>query len=32
MKQRRKKGRTKAVVCTNLKQTSSKCDVASCGV
>ena len=32
MKQRREKGRTKSAVCTNLKQTSTKCDVALCGV
>ena len=29
---RREKGRTKTAVCTNLKQTSEKCDVALCGV
>ena len=27
MKQIREKGRTKTVVCTNLKQTCTKCDV-----
>ena len=32
MKRRREKERTKTVVCTNLKQASTKCDVALCGV
>ena len=32
MKRRPEKGRTKTVVCTNLKQTSTKCDVALSGV
>ena len=32
MKRRREKGRRKTVVYTNLKQTSTKCDVALCGV
>ena len=32
MKQRREKGRRKTVVCTNLKQTSTKCDAAWSGV
>ena len=32
MKQRKEKGRRKTVVCTNLKQTSTKCGVALCGV
>ena len=29
---RREKGRRKIVVCTNLKQTSTKCGVALCGM
>ena len=32
MKSRKEKERRKTVVCTNLKQTSTKCDVALCGV
>ena len=32
MKRRRKKGRGKTVVCTNLKQTCTKCDVALCSL
>ena len=29
---RREKGRRKTIVCTNLKQTSTKCGAALCGV
>ena len=32
MKRRREKGRRKTVVCTNLKQTSTKCGVDLCGM
>ena len=32
MKRGREKGKTETAVCTNLKQTSTKCDVALCGV
>ena len=32
MKWRREKGRRNTVVCTNLKQTSTKCGVALSGV
>ena len=32
LKRRREETRRKTVVCTNLKQTSAKCDVALCGM
>ena len=32
MKQRRETGRRKTVVCTNLKQASTKCGAVLCGI